>query len=161
MSLKELTSAEIATALKISPGRVRQLAGLGILPRTPNGGYVLSFCKKAFFDYKKRVHDAGDESTYLEYLKISNDLMEMQNRVMRGEFLHRDDFISTTGARVQSCRSRLLIIPTKASLLLIANDDAGCLSILRRMVTEARRELETDIDFLRIAKSALKDKKRR
>lgn len=160
MSKKELTSGELAAALGVSPGRVRQLAAARVLPRLASGRYSLTPCRKAYQDYKRAAADAGDESVYLQYLKTSNDLMELQNKIKRGDLIHRDDYIVEIGRLIAACRSRLLVLPSKAAPLIVGNDDKGARGILTRMVNEARRELETPIDFFQIAKAALTDKKR-
>lgn len=159
MSKKTVTAGQLADELGITPGRVRQLVTLGVLSRQDRNQYPLAACRAAYQKFKAAA-DAGSESAYLDYLKISNDLLELQNKVKRGELIHRDDFILAISNRLQTTRARLLVLPTKAAPLLVGNDDKGTLGILTRMVNEARRELEAPIDFLAIAKQALKDKRR-
>lgn len=161
MPRKDLTSAELAAALGVSAGRVRQLAGAGVLPRTSSGRYALTLCRAAYRKYKTAVTEAGDESTYLQYLKTSNDLMEAQNKIRRGELIPRDVYIFEIGKIIQACRSRLLALPSKAAPLLVGNDENGSLSILKRINSEARRELAVNIDFHKVALDTLRDKKRR
>jgi len=160
MNKKTVSASTLAETLGISTRRIGQLVDVGVLPRAARNEYPLAECRRAYQQYKQAATDSGDESTYLQYLKTSNDLMEKQNQVKRGELIHRDDFTLAISNRLQATRARLLVLPTKAAPLLVGNDDKGTLGILTRMVNEARRELEAPIDFLAIAKQALKDKRR-
>jgi hypothetical protein len=85
----------------------------------------------------------------------------MQNQVQRGDRIHREDYAIVMGERLQAARMRLLALPMKSAPLITGNDDKSALSILQRMVNEARRELERPIDFHKIAIDAVRKKSRR
>ncbi|MBN1497628.1 MAG: hypothetical protein JXA07_12705 [Spirochaetes bacterium] len=160
MGKKIVSASTLAVELGISARRIGQLVALGVLPREDRNQYPLAACREAYQKFKA-ASDAGSETAYLQYLKISNDLLAAQNAVRSGAMIDRTDYIQTISRPLQSFRARLLTLPVKAAPLLVGNSDAGSLSILKRLVNEARRELTTDIDFHSIAREANRKKNRR
>ena len=157
--MKKLVSAgELADDLGISPGRVRQLTTAGALPREARNSYHLIACRRAYQDFKKAAA-GGDESEYLNYLKKKNDQLELENKVRKGDLIHRDDFLQASMSTIAACRARLLALPSKAAPLLVATDDRRAKKIIDRLIDEALRELRVP-DFRRIAKDRQKEKRR-
>lgn len=158
MSKKLVTAAALADELQITPGRVRQLVDAGVLPREGRNAYHLAGCRKAYSEFKKAAA-GGDESEYLRYLKLKNDLLENENRIKRGDLISRDDYMGAAMQSVAACRSRLLSIPSKAAPLLVGSDDKHARKMLNRFVDEALRELKVP-DFKRIARDRQKEKRK-
>lgn len=155
---KFVSASDLADKLGISPGRVRQLVDAGVLPRAARNEYPLVEARRAY-DAFKRTAGHGDESAYLKYLKLKNDLIELENHVRKGDKIHCDDFMSAAMSSLAPCRSRLLSIPSKATPLLVGSDDKTAKRLLNRFVNEALKELRMP-DFHRIAKQRQKEKRK-
>lgn len=158
MSKKTVTASALADELRITTGRVRQLTTAGVLHREARNQYHLAGCRKAYSEFKKAA-GRGDESAYLNYLVIKNNLLELENAIRKGDFIHRDDFMQASMTTLAACRSRLLSLPSRAAPLLVGSDDKRARQLLNRFVDEALRELKVP-DFKRIARDRQKEKRK-
>jgi hypothetical protein len=152
---------ELAAHLGLTSNRVHQLANDGLFPRLDDGKKFDSVeCVKAYIEHLRgKTKSAVEEKARLD--KLRADKVEMEIAIAKAELMNPDEAMEAWSKVVQSCRSRILSIPTKAAPLLIGTKSAGeAQDILQRLVNEALKELANP-DLVDVAMGAQAERRKR
>ena len=145
------TSYPVSTIAKLfglSERRVQQLAQEGIIPKPEKNQYELVGCVRAYINYlQQRAFGKGTapKDTHLErarLIKAQADIAEIDLAQRTGALITVERVEADWMAMVNSCRSKLLSIPTKCAYQVMALDNPEEIQkYLKRTIFEALSEL--------------------
>lgn len=138
----------IAKLFGLSERRIQQLAQEGIIPKPDKNQYELVGCVRAYINYlQQRAFGKGaaPKDTHLErarLIKAQADIAELDLAQRTGALITVDRVESDWMTMVNSCRSKLLSIPTKCAYQVMALDNPEEIQkYLERTIFEALSEL--------------------
>lgn len=145
------TSYPVSTIAKLfglSERRVQQLAQTGIIPKPEKNQYELVGCVRAYINYlQQRAFGKGTapKDTHLErarLIKAQADIAEIELAQRTGALITVERVEADWLAMINSCRSKLLALPTKCAYQVMAlNDPEEIQNYLKRIIFEALSEL--------------------
>lgn len=140
--------AIVAKVLNLSERRVQQLVSEGVLPKPVKGKYDLIACVQAYIKYlQERAfgNGAAPQDTHFErarLLRAQADKTELEVDTLRGNLIPIEQVESDWLTMVTSCRARLLAIPSKTALHIVALQEPEEIErFLKRSMYEALTEL--------------------
>jgi len=145
------TSYPVSTIAKLfglSERRIQQLAQEGIIPKPEKNQYELVGCVRAYINYlQQRAFGKGTapKDTHLErarLIKAQADIAEIDLAQRTGALITVERVEADWMAMINSCRSKLLSIPTKCAYQVMALDNPEEIQkYLKRTIFEALSEL--------------------
>ena len=140
----------ICKLLDLTPQRVNQLVREGIVPRAERGRYELVPVVQAYIRYlrdravKGDVHGDDYSAHRTRLVKTRADLMEIEKAQIENRLIPAGDVEKVWGEVLNSCRSKLLSLPTKAATEVFAAESlTEVKAILKQGIYEALNELSS------------------
>jgi phage terminase Nu1 subunit (DNA packaging protein) len=139
----------IAKLLVLTPRRVNQLVGEGIIPRAERGRYELVPAVQGYVKYLREKAIRGDISDdYANHrtrlLKARADMAEMEQAQLENKLIPSADVEKAWGEVLNACRSKLLSVPTKTATEVFAAESLNEVkAILKQGIYEAINELSS------------------
>ena len=138
----------IAKLLDLTPRRVQQLSGEGVIPKAERGRYELVPAVQGYIKYlRDRAINAdvgGDRLVEhrTRLTKARADLAEMEREQLSGELIPAKDVEDAWAAMVANMRARLLSIPGKAAPQSFAAENVTeAKAVIKEQIFEALAEL--------------------
>lgn len=121
MANPNIPVASLARLFNLSERRIQQMAREGIIPKPEKGKYDFLGCTRAYIKYlQERPGSAHDhQDAYLErgrLLKAQADKTEIEVKVLRGEYVARDEIDLELSGLVLAMRASLLALPQRCAL---------------------------------------------
>lgn len=141
----------IAKLLDLTPRRVQQLAGEGVIPKAERGRYELVPAVKGYIKYLKEraigadvSNDEGEHKRRL--LKARADIAEMEAERIAGELVPVDAVEKTWVAAVTRFRQRALsVAPKAAPLTAVETTTEACHEVIETYIHECLAELAATV----------------
>jgi phage terminase Nu1 subunit (DNA packaging protein) len=149
MAAQTYPVAVISKLLDLTPRRIRQLVGEGVIQRAEKGRYELVSSVRGYIRYLRdraigadALPDDAARASRARLLKAQAEAQEMENAKERGELLPVDLIDQTWTDMAGAFKTRVLSIPGKAAPQVVAcNSIPEVKALLEQMVIEALSEL--------------------
>lgn len=140
-----ITQKQMSVALGLSPARINELVGEGILVRdeTSRNGRILLFDSLKNFFLSKRVADDGVNYWQEKALheKIKRQMAELDYQKRCGQLYEANTVESVLTEMIIDCRNKLCAIPSKISLQCENQKASVIYEILDREIRDVLTEL--------------------
>ena len=138
----------IAKLLDLTPRRVQQLSGEGVIPRAERGRYDLVGAVRGYIRYLRDRAAAGDTGAddygkhRARLTKARADMAEMEREQLSKELIPADDIEGAWTAATAMMRSRFLSIPSKLAPRMVSIKDANAArDLIETAIHDALKEL--------------------
>jgi phage terminase Nu1 subunit (DNA packaging protein) len=141
---------DLAKVFGVDARRVQQLAAEGHIPRSSRGKYPLIPCVMGYIRYLQQSVQRRGPQELLQDTQQQNLLLltertrkqRLENDLREGQLIPAADVEIGIGKILQSARSRLLNLPSKAANRLNGVTDGG---LIKQTLTELSHEILDDI----------------
>jgi len=139
-----ITSQELAKALKLSTRRVNQLVKESILRRGADGKFNLPEAVDAYYSFKYKSNEKVDyelEHALLE--KAKREMAEIELDEHKGKLLYATDVEQAMATMILTCKSRLLSIPSKIAPKVLGQKNLAVIQdVIKTEICQALAELK-------------------
>jgi len=123
MAVKTGDAAAVAKRLRVTKRTIYNLEKLG-MPKQGPGKYDLAACERWYADYSGRAGMPPELAIQRgRWLKAKADREELSLARERGQSVDMDDVLKVWAHRIQTCRSKLLGIPSRVAPEVVACSD--------------------------------------